>query len=138
MKKIIGLSLTLLIAFTFLTGCGCNNKENIINEEENNIKVNNNEDVIKDQALEVFTFTNTSLVYENSTSVLETLVTNTSDTTQYLIEFKIIVKDDTGKEIITLTGFIGDSIEAGESKLIRSSYGSDLTKAASIEYEIIR
>lgn len=110
-KKIIGLSLTLLIALTFLTGCGCNNKENdnkenIINEEETNIKLNNNEDVIKDQVLEVFTFTNTSLVYENSTSVLETLVTNTSDTTQYLTEFKIIVKVDTGKEIITLTGFI--------------------------------
>jgi len=78
------------------------------------------------------------LIYEKSTSILQTTVTNTSNTTQYLKDFNIIVKDESGNEIVTLTGFIGDSIDAGESKLIVSSYGEDLTNAASIEYEIIR
>ena len=83
-------------------------------------------------------FTNTSLVYENNTSVLETLVTNKSDKTEYLSEFDILVKDKDGNVIVTLTGFIGASIDAGESRVIASTYSEDLTKAASIEYKIVR
>lgn len=134
MKKIVNISLILLIGIFLLTGCGNKEKEN----EETDTKVNTNENVVKDQTLENFKFENTSLVYENGNSVLETIVTNTSSETTYLKEFKIMVKDASGNEIVTLKGFVGDSLGAGESRTITSSYGDDLTEAKSITYEVIR
>ena len=87
MKKIINMGLVLLIGIILLTGCG---KDKPKEENNNGPKVNTNQDVIKDQTLENFKFENTSLVYENGNSVLETIVTNTSSETTYLKEFKII------------------------------------------------
>lgn len=128
MKKIIKLIVIGLLSATILTGCGCEkDKDSGVNDE-----------LIKDQQVESFEFTNTSLVYENNASVLETLVTNKSDKTEYLSEFDILVKDKDGNVIVTLTGFIGSSIGAGESRVIASTYSEDLTKAASIEYKIVR
>lgn len=134
MRKVINISLVLLIGLLLLTGCGNKEKEN----KETNTKINTNEDVVKDQTLENFKFENTNLVYEDGTSILQTVVTNTSNETTYLTEFKIHVKDEHGVEIIELTGFVGDSLSAGESRTITSSYGDDITNAASITYEVIR
>ncbi len=142
MKKIIYLSLATIMILCLTVGCGCNKKEtkeeinNI--EEKDNIKVNTNKDVTKEQQLEVFTFTNTSLIYEDNTSILKIKVTNTSSETQYLEEFKIHVKDELGNEIVELKGFVGNNIPGNSSTVITSSYAEDLTKAAAIEYEITR
>ena len=134
MKKIVNISMILLIGLFLLTGCK-NNKEN---EKQPNIKANTNEDVVKNQQLENFLFENTSLVYEDGTSTLQTTVTNTSNETTYLSEFIIYVKDKDGNEIITLRGFVGDKLKAGEKRTISSSCGDDLTNAASISYEVVR
>ena len=48
------------------------------------------------------------------------------------------VIDENGNEIVTMTVFVGDSIDANASKIIDSTYGDDLTKAASIEYEVVK
>lgn len=142
MKKVFGLTLALVLSLTLLTGCGCSKKSN---EKKNNPetktegpKANTNEGVIKDQTLDVFKFEKTSLIYEDGNSKLQTTVTNTSSETQYLKEFKIHVKDASGAEIIELTGFVGDNIEANKSKVISSVYGDDLTKATTIEYELVK
>ncbi len=134
MKKIIKLLLVTSLLLSFQVGCS--NKKT--NKKEEKVKVNTNEKVTKDQEVEVFKFTNTSLVYEDNTSLLTTVVTNTSDEKQYLEQFKIHVKDSEGNDIVTLPGFIGDNIDAKESKTITTSYGQDLTGASSIEYEIIK
>lgn len=139
MKNNLRKLFTMLLVVGLVTGCGCSKEEKTEEKTvEENIKVNLNENVIKDQQLEVFTFTNTSLIYENGTSTLETLVTNTSDQEQYLTEFKIIVKNEAGEEIVTMTGFVGASIEAHGTETIISSYGDDLSNAASIEYSIVK
>lgn len=137
MKKFGILCVSFLLVLS-LTGCGCSKKEEKTTEKKEEVKANTNENVIKDQTLEVFEFKNTSLVYENNNSKLETTVTNTGSQTEYLKEFKIHVKDKDGNEIIELTGFVGDNIEAGQSRVINSYYSQDLTNAESIEYEIIR
>ena len=80
MRKVINISLVLLIGLLLLTGCGNKEKEN----KETNTKINTNEDVVKDQTLENFKFENTNLVYEDGTSILQTVVTNTSNETTYL------------------------------------------------------
>ena len=132
MKKIlIG-----IFAISLITGCGCSKKEEAPSNDD--VKVNTNEGVIKDQTVDVFKMENTSLVYDKGTTLLETTVTNTSNTTQYLKEFEIKVLDANGKEMTTLTGFVGSSIEAGETKVINSYCGEDLSAATSITYTIVK
>lgn len=134
MKKIILITLSTLMLLAFATGCGCSNK----NDKQDKIKSNTNEDVVKDQTLDVFSFTNTSLVYEKNTSVLTTVVTNNSNEKQMLKKFNIIVKDAEGNVIVTLPGYVGSYIDAKASTVITSSYAQDLTRAAKIEYEIVK
>lgn len=122
-----------IFTISLITGCGCSKKE-----QNEDIKVNNNEGVIKDQTVEVFELKNTSLLYENGTTVLETTVTNTSDRDQYLKEFDIKVTDASGNEMITLKGFIGDKLKAGESRVINSYCGEDLSTATNITYTVIK
>ena len=140
MKKMLVVFGMTILTFGLLTGCGCQKKEDNKNKDTKNeeIKTNTNEDVIKDQTVDVFKFEKTSLIYENGNSKLQTTVTNTSSEKQYLAEFLIHVKDENGNEIVTMTGFVGDSIDANASKIIDSTYGDDLTKAASIEYEVVK
>ena len=113
---------------------GCGKKA----ELEENIKSNTNENVVKDQKLEVFEFTNTSLIYEEGTSKLETTVTNTSEEIVYLSEFKIHVTDENENEIIELIGFVGEQLQPKESRFITSYSIEDLTNASSISYEVVR
>ena len=133
MKKII---ISILI-LGLLTGCGCSKQETTTNPQEE-IKSNTNEGIIKDQQVEVFEFKNTSLVREENNTVLETTVTNTSSTDQYLEEFKIEIKDKDGNIMETLIGFVGDKLKAGESKVINSYCGTDLTTATDIVYTVIK
>lgn len=123
-----------LFTIGLITGCGSSKKE----EPQEDIKVNTNEGVIKDQTVEVFEFKKTSLIYENGTTTLETTVTNMSNKDEYLEEFIIKVTDAYGNEMITLRGFVGDKIKAGESKIINSYCGEDLSTATNITYTVAR
>lgn len=86
----------------------------------------------------MFKFTNTLLVYEDGNSKLQITVINTSDEDVYLAEFLIHIKDEKESKIVKMKGFVGGIVEAKTSKVIDSIYEDDLTKAASIEYEIIK
>ena len=133
MKKISIISLSTLLAVSLLTDCGCSKKEE---KPQDDIKTNTNEDVIKDQVIDGITMTNTSMVTTNKTTKLTTSVTNNTDKDYRLDEYMIIVKDEEGKEIVRIPGYVGDTIKAGETRTISSSVDIDLSKAASIEYEV--
>ena len=138
MKK-LGIALLVGVsAISLLTGCDSKDKDKDKDSGKDKVVSNTNTEVIKDQNLGVFEFQNTSLIYENGQSILEVEVTNTSAVDQQIVEFSIIVKDENDEEIITLVGFVGDVIKAGESKVITSSCGKDLSKAASISYELVK
>ena len=138
MKK-LGIALLVGVsAISLLTGCDTKDKDKDKDSGKDKVVSNTNTEVIKDQNLGVFEFQNTSLIYENGQSILEVEVTNTSAVDQQIVEFSIIVKDENDEEIITLVGFVGDVIKAGESKVITSSCGKDLSKAASISYELVK
>ena len=134
MKRVLMTMLLGLATVSLVTGCGEKEKE----KPKDDIKVNTNEEVIKDQTLGVYEFKNTSLIYENGTSLLETTVTNNSATVVNPVEFKILVKDAEGNLMTTLTGFVGSAMQPNESRLISSYSGDDLSKAASIEYQIVQ
>ena len=140
MKKILALTLVGLLVFT---GCGKKEEENKNNEQNNEVieqqpQVNTNEGIVEDKTLEEFSFTNTSMIYQNGQTDLEVTVTNNSENTAYLKEFKIYAKDAEGNVLVTMVGFVGDNIPAGESKVISSGASIDLTKAVRIDYEVVR
>lgn len=138
MKKVLFVSLVAILTLTTV-GCGCDKKgtEKGKNKKEETV-VNTEKEVIKDQKVEVFKMTNTSLTYDGSLSTLVTEVTNTSKETQHIKTFNIIVKDKDGKQMVKMLGYIGEEIPGGESRTITSSTNMDISKAASVEYSVNR
>ena len=137
MKKIVKLSLIMLAIFPLITGCGCSKKEDK-KKEESTVKENTNKEVIKNQEVDGIKMTNTSLVTVDGISTLETTVTNDGDEDYMLVEYKIIIKGNDDKVMVEIPGFVGDTIKAGESRVITSSVDMDLSKAKSIEYEVVK
>ena len=138
MKKIINVSLMLLVCLTLVTGCGKNNEKDNNKDSKTDMEVNTNDEVIKDQNIDGLEITNTSLVYENGLSYFSATVTNNTGSDYELNEYRINVKDSEGNIIITIPGYVGSIIKNGESKNINSQVTEDLSKAASIEYEIVK
>ena len=140
MKKIINITLMLLVCLTLVTGCGKDKSKNEDKKDDNKttVEVNNNEEVTKAQNIEGITITNTSLVYEDGISYLKATVTNNTGSDYELNEYKINVKDSDGNIIVTMPGYVGSVLKNGESKTINTTIGEDLSKAYSIEYEVVK
>ena len=136
MKKIINVSLMLLVCLTLVTGCGKNNEKDNNKDSKTDMEVNTNDEVIKDQNIDGIEITNTSLVYENGLSYFSATVTNNTGSDYELNEYKINVKDSEGNIIVIIPGNVGSIIKNGESKNINSVVTEDLSKAASIEYQL--
>lgn len=140
MKKIINITLMLLVCITLVTGCGKDKTKNDDKKDDNKttVEVNNNEEVTKDQNIEGITITNTSLVYEDGISYLKATVTNNTGIDYELNEYRINVKDSDGNIIVTMPGYVGSVLKNGESKTINTMISEDLSKAYSIEYEVVK
>ena len=140
MKKIINITIMLLVCLTLVTGCGKDKTTNDDKKEDNmpTIEVNDNQEVIKDQNIDGIEITNTSLVYEEEISYLKATVTNNTGSDYELNEYKINVKDSDGNIIVTMPGYVGSVIKNGESKSINTMISEDLSKAYSIEYEVVK
>lgn len=136
MKRIINVSLMLLVCLTLVTGCGKNNEKDNNKDSKTDMEVNTNDEVIKDQNIDGIEITNTSLVYENGLSYFSATVTNNTGSDYELNEYKINVKDSEGNIIVIIPGNVGSIIKNGESKNINSVVTEDLSKAASIEYQL--
>ena len=140
MKKVINITLMLLVCLTLVTGCRKDKSKNEDKKDDNKttVEVNNNEEVTKDQNIEGITITNTSLVYEDGISYLKATVTNNTGSDYELNEYKINVKDSDGNIIVTMPGYVGSVLKNGESKTINTMISEDLSKAYSIEYEVVK
>ena len=136
MKRQIKSLLALLLVATLVTGCGCTKKDNKKNNTKDDVKVNTEENVIKDQTFEGLTFTNTSLSTTNGVSTLITEVSNSTGSDYTLEEFTITIKNKDGEVITTIPGYVGDVIKNGETRTINSSIDIDLSSASSIEYSV--
>lgn len=147
---ILGAIIAIIIIIILTLYFNNNNQKNKKRTEKEPITNNTNEGVIKDQQIEGLTLTQTSLIYTNGMSTLETTVTNTNDSPYYLEEFHIIIKDENGNDIINyedeegkiinyLVGYVGDEIKTKESRKIETSIDYDITSSAyTITYEIAK
>lgn len=138
MKKNISLfSIFLVTLLVFVTGCGCQKKDDEKKEEISNIKYNTNQGIVEDKEVGGLHLTNTSLETSEYSSTLVTLVSNPTDKNIQVGMFRIYVKDKDDNLIKTIIAYVGGEIEAGESKEITTNIDMSLENAFKVEYEII-
>ncbi len=143
MKKNIEKLLLLTLAVMLVTGCGSKKNvdkkgENEATNSEEEIVVNTNEDVVKDQIFDNLSFTNTSVTKINGVSRIETQIKNETGADYYLEEFVITFLDGDGSVIAVLPGYVGEVIRNGQTYNIDSSTDIDLSNAAKIEYSVTK
>lgn len=92
---------------------------------------------LKNQTVEDLEFSNASLEYENNVSTFSVEVMNALEEDDYkLTTIEIIFKDSDGKIIESLLGYIGNTIEPKEVKILEASVDREITNVSSIEYVI--
>ena len=133
MKKLVINLLILSSALLLVTGCGCAKKEKM------DVDANLNKGVIEDKEVDGLKFTNTSLTRIENNWTLVTEVKNETGADYELQQFRIIIKDADGNVIRDdLKGDVGGIVPNGGSSLITTNTMADLSKAAKVEYEIIK
>lgn len=90
---------------------------------------------LRNQSVDGLSFENAELVYENGITTFTAEVYNESDSTYSLKYVNINLTDGDGN-VITLIGYIGDTLEKDEAKLITASIDDDLSDSVSLEYVI--
>lgn len=106
-------------------------------ETQEETKANTNEGVIKDQTVGSLEMTNTSLtINKDGTSQLVTSVSNKTAETVAVETFDIYVKDKDGNLLVTLVGYVGGEVPAGETREIVSNVTMDLSAATDISYKM--
>ena len=131
MKKIMTLSISMLLVLGLVTGCGCNKKD----KEQNN-KVNNdgNQTVVEDQVFEGLEFVNVGA----SNGVVTTIVINNTGLVYEGSKFSMKIMDENGNVLVELTDEVKTKMETGTTQTIETKTNIDLSKAASIEYSIVK
>ena len=93
--------------------------------------------ILKKQVVDNLSFENASLEYIDNTSTFKVEVTNNNIDIYNLKYIEIIFKDE--NNISTkLIGYIGESIDVGETKEIVASIDKDINNSVSLEYSIIK
>ena len=152
MKKIISLSLILLLCLTLVTGCGKSNKKE--DNKENNIKDEINEDgtlkedknenkgVLKEQVVEGITLSDVELKSTAYSSTMSIKATNNTDSAITFKYFKVYFKDKDGKNILGENVFavasLFGTINSKESKTLNLNADRDLSNIYSISYEMVK
>lgn len=136
MKKVI-LTVLVVSSVFVLTGCGKNKKVVTPDIEEEKIKTNTNENVIKEAEIDGLKIEKSSIVYEDGLTTLTTSITNISNEVKVVDSIKITytLEDGTKTDLLAV---IGDPITQNQTVYITSTTDIDLTNAVSVEYEIMK
>lgn len=94
-----------------------------------------NSGLLRNQTVDKLSFENATLVYENGITTFTVEVYNESDDIYSLKNISINLKDKDNK-VTTLVGYIGESLDKDESKLITASIDQDLSSSTNLEYII--
>lgn len=90
---------------------------------------------LKDANIGNVKLSNISMKEENGITKYEANIKASEDTSIKYV--RIIIKDESNNEIVTLIGYVGSSISKNSDRTIEASTDADLSKIKSIEYEII-
>ena len=89
-------------------------------------------ELLKDQEVDNLVFSNADL----NGNKLSVEVENNSNEVYTLKTIDVVFKDESGSEITTLSGYIGNSLNTGDVKRLVVETDEDLSNSYSIEYRI--
>lgn len=120
-----------LFLFLFMIS-GCKNKENQVEENKEPQKQVESKETIQD-----FQFQLLNAKLENGSSEFEFEITNISNETKKINKFRVTVKDESGKDLVSLTNVMNKELETNDKVIATCSYGGDLSNYHSFEYELL-
>lgn len=137
-KKVL---LLLTIGTLFIFGCSCsiknNDGENDGTSNNNNAGFITNENVIKEKEIDGIILENTTFHYENGVTTVVTKVTNNKETEFLLNNYKIVVTDESGVLLASLTNEINLTLAPKEEVSYPMTFSDiDTSTAANVEYFI--
>ncbi|MBE6160450.1 MAG: hypothetical protein E7157_05345 [Lactobacillales bacterium] len=132
MKKVIMTSISMLLVLGLVTGCGCNKKEE--KKETNTNTSNGTQTVVDDQIYEGLEFVNVGA----TNGIVKTTVINNTGVVYEGSKFSMKIMDEKGNVLKEATDEVKGPMETGTTKTIETKVGIDLSKAASIEYSIVK
>ena len=134
-KNISKLCICFLAIVLFITGCGCDNKEE---DNQENKTVESKVTTLDDQAIEGLKISGFSITYNDGISKIVANVENTTDQTISLLNIGMSLYDKDNNLLIETAGYFGNTIEPGETKQIISDVTEDLRSTTRVEYKIAR
>ncbi len=147
MKKKVFLTILVGGLLFVTTACGGKKDEKKTNNQTNNNGgeqvvenkpvPNTEKGIITEAFVEGLKIDNISLIYFDELSTYNANVTNTTSENISIKSIKISFKDSNNQELIVLTGAVDRVLAPNESATIRSQVNLDLTKAASISYNVV-
>ncbi len=123
MKKII----IIILVVGLVTGCGCSKKE----KEPEQI---NEPDVVENQDFEGLEFVNVGV----KDKVIKTTIINNTNSVYNGSKFSMKIMDENGKLIKEIIDEVKEKVEVGSTLTIETKVDIDLSKAAMIEYSIVK
>ena len=126
-KLIIGISsITLLLVVGITIGVTFSN---------NGVEVFNNVE-LKDVVIEDIELNTVSIEEENGTYTYKAELKSNAEISLKYVE--IIVKDDKDEEIVTLIGYVGNTLKKNQKFNVEASTDADISKLKSIDYKIVK
>ena len=95
---------------------------------------NPNSGYLRNQTVDGLSFENATLEYKDGVTTFEAKVYNESGS-EYTLKTINVILDSSGKTT-TLTGYIGESLENEEGKVLRISIDQDLSDSEKLTYKI--
>lgn len=93
-----------------------------------------NSGYLRNQTVDGLSFENATLEYKDGVTTFEAKVYNESGSKYTLKTINVIL--DSGSKTTTLTGYIGESLENEEGKVLRISIDDDLSDSNKLTYKI--
>ena len=93
-----------------------------------------NSGYLRNQTVDGLSFENAALEYKDGVTTFEAKVYNESGSEYTLKTINVIL--DSSSRTTTLTGYIGESLESEEGKILRISIDDDLSDSTKLTYKI--
>lgn len=97
---------------------------------------NPNSGFLPDQTVDGLNFQNAQMNIQNGISNYTVEVVNELKESYELKTIEVVLKDENGEELTILTGYIGNNLESGETKVLDASIDEEINAIHQVEYRI--
>lgn len=89
---------------------------------------------LNDQTVSGLLFSGASIDFEDGLTTYTVDVSNTLEEEYFLKNINIIFKDKNNKEIVTLIGYVGETLKVTDKKVLEASVDKELKDIETIQY----